>query len=116
MPTAAGVPEGAENAFRTPPWRVRGTGGPNRSQASLGTAPFRFQSWPAEPSPTQAALLAHHVGDDIRRGRCCFHALDRRGRATAGDGFYRADGTAQRYRRSPGGEQLCGVAEIAEAI
>ena len=68
-----------------------------------------------QPPRPQAALAADDARHDFRRRGGRRDAVDRRGRAAAGDGVHRAARRAQRDRRSARDDRSSGVRESATA-
>ena len=67
-----------------------------------------------EPRQPQAALFAHHAGNDFWRGGRCGHAFHRRRSAAKSDGLHRAARRSQHHCRGQGSAQFSGTAESAE--
>ena len=68
-----------------------------------------------QPPRPQAALAADDARHDLRRRGRRRDAVDRRGRAAAGDGVHRAVGRAQRHRRGARDDRASGVPQGAAA-
>ena len=88
----------------------------SRPEVAARHRPSGSAARPRQPPRPQAALAADDARHDLRRRGRRRDAVDRRGRAAAGDGVHRAVGCAQRHRRGARDDRASGVRQGAELV